>query len=662
MPSPRGWWVLLVAAATGCAGDRPAPGRPGPVTAEPTVLTPAQKERDDALARRIRPLLELHQNFGAVLSPDGTRVLFRSDRGGVPELFLAEVAHPERPAARLVAGPERVASALFTPDGRWILFRRDRGADENFHIYRIGLDGSGLTDLTPGAPLWRDTPLVAAGRLIFSARKPSDYASKILVQPLAPAEAEVVYSDPAPGTAVDVSRDGTHALWVREAASGGHELLEVDLASGQARMIVPRDGRPADVRAAAYSADGARILVATDGGGERHALWAIERATLARAAEYRPEAPAHSEVSAVVPSPRGDRIAIRVDSGNRSQVRLLDAASLAPLTDVATPPGSVSLGIATEVRYPLAAGTFTADGRRLVVGLSVPQQPDDIALIDAATGAVTPLRRESRPGLDRLAALAASIVEVPAFDGRPIPVNLYLPARTARAARLPVIVSFHGGPDASSSLEWNAWTRVFTAAGYAVAEPNIRGSTGFGRAWARGDDREKRVDALRDVESVNRWLRRQPWCDPDRLVLYGASYGGYVVLMGLTRQPSLWRAGVDLAGISDLMPLLTSAAAPARYLEEFGDPAVDAALIRAFSPIHQVDRIAAPLFIYQGQNDGRVPRAQADAIVRALRRRRVPVEYMVAGDEGHTVARRTNEVEFLSRVLRFLDDELGAAR
>ncbi|HEU5058559.1 MAG TPA: hypothetical protein VFU21_18630, partial [Kofleriaceae bacterium] len=328
------------------------------MTADPTVLTPEQVRRDRARAGAVRALLDVYSNFGGVLSPDGTRVLFHSDRGGVPELFVAEVAHPEREAIRLVAGPERVGSAFFLPDGKTVLFRRDSGADENFHILRIGVDGRGLTDLTPGPAMWRDTPLVPRDRpdrMIFSARTHTDYASKILVQPLSPGEAKVVYRDPGPGTAVDVSPDGGRALWIREVSTGGHELLEVDLESGRARMVSPQGGRPGDVSAAAYSADGSRILVATDGGGERQALWALDRATLALAAEYLQAAPATARVTAVVPSPRGDRVAILIDAGNRSTVRLLDAATLVPRTEVATPPGTVTLGIATEVRFPLGA-------------------------------------------------------------------------------------------------------------------------------------------------------------------------------------------------------------------------------------------------------------------------------------------------------------------
>lgn len=129
------------------------------------------------------------------------------------------------------------------------------------------------------------------------------------------------------------------------------------------------------------------------------------------------------------------------------------------------------------------------------------------------------------------------------------------------------------------------------------------------------------------------------------------------MLMGLTRQPELWKAGIDLAGVSDLMTLVEGPT-PARYFTELGVPDKDGALIKSLSPIHDVEKITAPLFVYHGQNDSRVPRVHADTVVRALRKRGVSVEYMVAANEGHSVDHRENQVEFLARVVRFLEDQL----
>jgi dipeptidyl aminopeptidase/acylaminoacyl peptidase len=601
---------------------------------------PAERPRPPEVAA----ILGAFMNTAGVFSPDGRWLLFRSDRGGYPELFLAEARDPSSPATRLVAGPDRVGSASFTPDGRWILYRQDRGADEKFRLFRVRPDGSGREELSSPEGLWRDPPHLRGDQLVYSARLTESLETRLYSQPFAPtASPREIFRDDAPGVLLDVLADGRHGLYLREARRGGHDLLEVDLRDGTTRLLVPRDDRRTVIGAAAYSADGARVLVA----GEE--LQAVDRVDLTVAATYP------HRVGAIVASPRGDLLAVSLDLGNRSLVRLLDAHTLVPRRDVATPTGATYLGVGTEVQFVLAVpGTFTADGAELVIGVSEPHAPDDLFRVTTATGEVSPLRADPRPGLARLPAIDATIVDVPAFDGQPIPVNVYLPED--RPARLPTIVLFHGGPDQSSAFEWSPMTRVFTAHGYAVLEPNIRGSAGFGQAWETGDDREKRADAMRDVASVNAWARRQPWCDPDRLVVAGGSYGGYLVLMALTRQPELWAAGIDLAGPSDLTTFVTADTSARRYLTEFGDPETPEgrALLAAFSPLRDADKIVDPLFVYQGANDDRVEKSQADAIVASLRRRGHPVEYMVAADEGHTLSRRPNQLEFYARVLGFL--------
>jgi dipeptidyl aminopeptidase/acylaminoacyl peptidase len=579
---------------------------------------------------------------------------------GDEQLFYADVAHPNAPPQALVRGEERVGSAMFTPDGGTVLFRRDKGADENFHILSVRVDGSGLVDLTPGPAMWRDHPFVAPGKpdtIVYSARHTDDYTSMVFVQALAGGAAREVYRESAPGTLVDVSADGHRALLLREATSG-KQLVEVDLESGKARQIAPPVGEMAMIQAAAFAPDGKRVYVARDRGPEAYALIALDLATLKPLATHVPVTEGIAAVSAVAPSPRGDRIAITIDRGNRSSLRMLDARTLAPLFDVPTPLGTVALGTTTEVLLPMATGTFASDGSHLVFGVSTPDTPGDVYLLDTVSGARTLVGPDSQAAIANLPAVDASIQELRAFDHFTIPVNVYLPRERPVGRRLPTIVYFHGGPDQRSSVEWNGFTRVLTASGFALVEPNIRGSTGFGRAFEMADDKEKRGDALRDVESVNAWLRRQPWCDPDRLVIEGASYGGYLVLVALARQPKLWRAGVDLAGFSDLTTMLSSGATAKRYVAEFGQIEHDAALLRAWSPLYQADAINTPLFVYQGENDPRVPRAQADAIVQALRRRGVAVEYMVAAGEGHTIDRRDNQVEFLTRLLRFLRAQL----
>jgi Tol biopolymer transport system component len=312
---------LALAMWVGCSTQGPKHAVAGgpDIASEPTVLTDAQKSRDAARGPRIATLLGVSKNSGAVLSPDGTRVLLQSDRDGIAELYLSEVGKPDAPAKKLVGGPERVASAVFTNDGKSIVFRQDTGHDENFHILRVAVDGAGVTDLTKEGGLWRDSPLIPKGiadTMFYGVRKTMDLASMLYVQSISPSAPRIVSRDPLPGWAMDVTGDGTRVLWIHEAVTGGHELLEIGVATGKSKLIAS-----ANVSSAAYAADGGRIFVGTDNGTETHVLLALDAKSLEAVAEYRQISRSTAEVSSVVPSPRGDRIAIAVGAGNHSMVR-----------------------------------------------------------------------------------------------------------------------------------------------------------------------------------------------------------------------------------------------------------------------------------------------------------------------------------------------------
>src|SRR5262249_6344878 len=229
-------------------------------------------------------------------------------------------------------------------------------------------------------------------------------------------------------------------------------------------------------------------------------------------------------------------------------------------------------------------------------------------------------------------------------------------------AKRPVVVVYHGGPSGSSAIRWSPTVRFFTGLGYAVVEPNVRGSGGFGRVFEMADNGPKRLDAFKDIDTTARWAAAQPGADAERMVVYGGSYGGYTVLIALERWPDVFRVGVDLVGVANLATFLRTTNGTIReiFKVEFGDLDKDAAFLETISPIVQIDRISVPLFVYAGANDPRVPRPESDQVVRALRSRGVPVEYLVANDEGHSMSRRENVIAFYSRCGAFLEKNLAS--
>jgi dipeptidyl aminopeptidase/acylaminoacyl peptidase len=304
-------------------------------------------------------------------------------------------------------------------------------------------------------------------------------------------------------------------------------------------------------------------------------------------------------------------------------------------------------------------GGFSDDGARISAQWSTPRTPTDIFSIDARTGKAAPLRQEERPTLKGMPVIETTIVEIPAFDGGKIPTNVYLPAGAQGKPR-PVLVVYHGGPAGTSMIRWNPATAYFLSLGYAIVEPNVRGSGGFGRAFEEADNGRGRLNAFKDIETSARWVAKQPWADKDRLVVYGGSYGGYTTMIALSRWPEIWRAGVNIFGVVNLKTFMATTSGLIRqiFLLEFGDPDRDAAFLESISPLTDVGKVVDPVFVYAGANDPRVPRSESDLIVKGLRQGKVATEYMVADNEGHSLARRENQLAFYARCARFLEAHL----
>jgi dipeptidyl aminopeptidase/acylaminoacyl peptidase len=617
---------------------------------EPDVPAGAAAQRDAELAKGATALIDAFTNTNPILSRDGKKVIFISNRDGLPQIYVADAAKPDSPATRIVTTKERTSEPVTTKDGKSILFFSDKGADENWDIFRVDLDGKNLVQLTSGEPLQRDAALVPENKtdtLFFSARKTSEATSSLYVQPLKPnATAKKVYTDSGLGFMMDVSPDGKWGAWIHAPARTKTTAALIDLQSGKEKAFYPPSG-DVSIWDVAFSPDGKRVYVATDGGGDEALVLAFDAKTLKEVGRYVETKPATASISDIAVSKKGNLLALHVMAGNRTETRILDGTTLKPKIDVKLPVGS---GHVCD---------FSEDGKRLTLERSMPDAPADAYVLDIATGALSPLRKETRPSLQELSTVEAQVVEIPAHDGTKIPTNVYLPAGAA-GKKLPVIVSFHGGPAGVSVVRWDPIARFFLGLGYAWVEPNVRGSAGFGRAFEMADNGAKRADAFKDVETVGRWVGAQSWADKSKLVIFGSSYGGYTTLIGLTRQADVWRAGVDLVGIVNLPTFLKTTSGTIRELfrVEFGDLEKDAALLEEQSPLRQVDKIVDPLFVYAGANDPRVPKSESDAIVKALRERNVPVEYMVANDEGHSLARRENRIAFMSRAARFLETEL----
>ena len=248
-------------------------------------------------------------------------------------------------------------------------------------------------------------------------------------------------------------------------------------------------------------------------------------------------------------------------------------------------------------------------------------------------------------------------------DGLIINGYLSLPKGT-NGKNLPVVVNPHGGPWHRDSWGYNSEVQFLTNRGFVVFQMNFRGSTGYGRDFWEKSFKQWGKSMQDDISDGVNWLIDEGIADPDRIAIYGASYGGYATLAGLAFTPDLYACGVDYVGVSSLFTFMESMPPywelyRSMMYEMVGHPEEDKELLASASPLLHIDKIKAPLFIAQGANDPRVVKAESDQIVEALKNAGIDVPYMVKDDEGHGFYNEENQFDFYTEMEKFLTKYIG---
>ncbi|CAA9577408.1 MAG: hypothetical protein AVDCRST_MAG49-4397 [uncultured Thermomicrobiales bacterium] len=587
----------------------------------------------------------------------GGRLAFLWDRSGVPQVWLREPGTAE--PRQLTDFPDRIGTLAATPGGDRLLFGMDRGGDERHQLWSVAVDqpagdgaaGAASSEDAPRArPLTADPaaihrlgPVAADGRrLAFSANGRDHRFFDVLLLGL---------DDPAAVPTLALAHDELlepvafapdgRLLVHRANTNLDGDLFLVPADGGPPRHLTPHEGE-ASFHHSAFEEGGDGVLLVSNRDRDRAVLARIDLTTgeetvLAEDPDW--------EVEAVAVVPDGDCLAYTVNVDGASRLALRDIGSGEERAVTGLPPGVVD-GL-----------VWSPEGDRLAFSLSGATDPSAVW----SCGRDGVARRETPVDLgtlDAAALVAPETIRYPTFDGRSIPALWFQPPGPGP---FPVVVEVHGGPESQRRPAFAPITQYLLGLGFAVLAPNVRGSTGYGKAYCHLDDIERRPDAVADLAAANAWLRRRPDVDPARLAVMGQSYGGFMVLAALTTQPDLWAVGVDVVGIADFATFLANTGPWRRETRaaEYGDPVRDAATLRAISPLHRADRIAVPLLVIHGRNDPRVPLSEAEQIVAAIRGRGGEVELHVFDDEGHGLVKRANRVDGYGAVGAFLRRLIG---
>jgi dipeptidyl aminopeptidase/acylaminoacyl peptidase len=310
-----------------------------------------------------------------------------------------------------------------------------------------------------------------------------------------------------------------------------------------------------------------------------------------------------------------------------------------------------------------SVGGLTRNGRYATFVVSGAQLPSTPVVYDWQTRKSAVWRVPETPEVDATKFAKHTLEYYPARDGTKIPMFVRRPDRCA-ADPCPVIVTFHGGPEGQARPGFSPIGQLYVDAGFILVEPNVRGSTGYGKSWLHADDGPKRLAIITDIEDASRYIRTA-WAKngvAPKVGVYGGSYGGYSTLMAMTYFAGAFDAGVALYSISNLYSFLMNTAPYRRILRisEYGDPVKDKEALQTLSPITHIAKVTSPLLLVQGVNDPRTPVGEAIVIHDQLEQRGIPTGLILFADEGHGASKRSNIVLQIGHTIAFFEKQLLA--
>jgi len=616
--------------------------------------------------------LSARRAYGASLATDGT-LAFCHDVTGVAQVWTLDEpgAWPEQRTFY----DEPVSFVTASPTRPEFVFGMDEGGNERMQLHRLDADGTitPLTDHPDAKHRWGGW-CHDGDRFAFASNRRDESVFDVYVQGRdergddQDEAAEMVHQGDGWLSLGGWDPADERLIVAESHSSFDQDVYVLDLGSGDLRHLTPQD----DTRfySSQWGPDGDGIYLVTDDGSDTLYLARLDAetgdlTTVREGGDWSIDGVAVDDETGLLVYSRNVDGYTELSMGQLSGPTTVEDLPFPEL------PGAVAGGV-----------SYGPDGDRLALSASGRAHNTNVYVVDVATlrdaGGITegiddPTRdaaelfpnaaerwtNASTAGIPRDTFVEPELVRYETFDGREIPAFLSLPPG-AEPGETPAIVDVHGGPANQRRPGFSGLFQYFLAAGYALLEPNVRGSSGYGRAYTELDDVEKRLDSVKDLRAARDWLADHEAIDPDRIAVKGGSYGGFMVLAGLTRYPDLWAAGVDVVGIANFVTFLENTGDWRRPLREaeYGSLEDDRDLLEEISPIHDADRIQAPLFVIHGANDPRVPLGEAEQIVEAARENDVPVELLVFEDEGHGLSKLENQVTAYEQVVAFLDDHV----
>jgi dipeptidyl aminopeptidase/acylaminoacyl peptidase len=668
--------IAIAAAATSVFAQFVAPTSNLVIEGVPAI--PAE------LAKKVEAYTEFKPSSVIAWHPKGEGVLTRSRLNDTNQAHWVKTpgAKPEP----LTDFGDAVTNASFQPrKAEFILFERGNGGDEVFRIYRLDLSTKTVTPISPegeraSTPAWnrRGNRIVFTTSTIDSKKrveKNDDSAERTattkvyIADPLKPETAKVVSTfEGGRFFNFRFTPDQKQLLYSEYISANESHLWMMDIASGEKKRITPEPKTGAapvayggNVR---FTRDGKSIYTTSDRDSEFRRLVRID---LVSGKETVLTEHLKFDVDDFAISYKANRIALTTNEEGSSVLRFLDLTTSKELPRPALLSGEIS---GLRWRSAIAEESDEEDNGEakdsnvdLAFNLTSARSAGEVYSMNVGTTKLTRWTNGASPNLNALEFVDPKIIRWKSFDGLAISGYLYQPDAKKFAGKRPVIINIHGGPEAQARPGFIGRNNyMVNELGLAVIYPNVRGSSGFGKTFLALDNGKKREDSVKDIGALLDWLKDQPDLDADKVLVMGGSYGGYMALAVSTNYADRIAGAIDSVGISNFVTFLNNTESYRRDLRrvEYGDERDPdmRKFLESISPLTNASKIRKPLFVVQGKNDPRVPYTEALQIVEKTKAQKVPVWFLMANDEGHGFAKKSNQDFLFYAQIKFMEKTL----
>jgi dipeptidyl aminopeptidase/acylaminoacyl peptidase len=580
-------------------------------------------------------------------SPDGKTIVFVSNMSGRNNLWLVPAVGGW--PTQLTISDQRQSSPVWSPDGKWIAYQSDYDGDEQWDIFMVSPKTGQVVNLT-------NTRVIAEQHPVWS---PDSRYLAYIVKPKTSSVYEIDVFDKVlretkhltSGTAADRmnvgpiwSRDGKWIAYTQEQSKGtDSNVFVAELETGKSTLITPHEGEQL-FHANDFSPDGKSLLITSNAanGYENVALLEITSKKITWLTRDK------WEIEGGQFSPDGKHVTWTANVDGNSQIYLYDILSK-KTSALPLPVGWNSHGGGDSA--------FSHDGANFLYYHNGPTAPRDAWIYSMASGKSHQVTHSLVAGIHSEDMVEPVLVHYPSHDGKwTISALLYVPFNMPRSGQNAAIVYVHGGPASQTVNTFNRFIQHIANQGYMVIAPNYRGSTGYGKEFQHANLFDMGGGDLQDVLGAADFLKQTGFVDPKKLVLMGGSYGGYLTMLGVTKAPDVWAAGVPIVPfvnwfteIENEDPVLQQS-----DIATMGDPKTNRALFEDRSPIFFVDKIKAPLLLLAGGNDPRCPKEETLQVSDAVKKNGGVAEYKIYENEGHGFARVENQIDAYQRVSGFL--------